>query len=300
MLSVVVNFHNNRREARNTLYSLSRAGQRETDGIDYEVIVLDHGSSLPLSESDVRGFGPEFSLHFVQTTDVSPVRAINAACREARGEHLLVIIDGAHILSPGVIRRSMEAFSLFPSPFVATVPFHLGPARQNLSRTQGYDQAREDWLLGQSGWREDGYRLFHIAGAFADDSGGWFGELLESGCFGLRREAFLELGGLDERFRSPGGGLVNLDFFRRALERGDWRYVVLLGEATFHQFHGGVASNALIASHPWQAFHDEYMRIRGCAFRHFPRQPYLLGSLPGPSLGPARLSIEQALRRYLS
>jgi len=97
----------------------------------YEVIVMDNGSTRPLSEQQVRAFGPEFKYRFVSTTSVSPSQAINSACRDALGEELLVMIDGAHILSPGVLRRSIDAFTLFPSPFIATVPFHLGPMRQN-------------------------------------------------------------------------------------------------------------------------------------------------------------------------
>ena len=47
MLSVVVNFYNNRREARNTLYSLTRGYQRESQDASYEVIVVDNGSVSP-------------------------------------------------------------------------------------------------------------------------------------------------------------------------------------------------------------------------------------------------------------
>ena len=43
-LSVVVVFHNMRREAERTLHSLSRAYQRGVDDLDYEVIVIDNGS----------------------------------------------------------------------------------------------------------------------------------------------------------------------------------------------------------------------------------------------------------------
>ena len=37
----------------------------------------------------------------------------------------------------------------------------------------------------------------------------------------------------------PGGGLVNLDFYTRASLRSDVELVQILGEGTFHQFHGG-------------------------------------------------------------
>lgn len=295
MLSVVVNFYNNRREAKNTLHSLTRAYQRDAEAIDFEVIALDHGSSQPLDEAEVRAFGPQFRYRFIATTSVSPAAAINAACREARGEQLLVIIDGAHILSPGVYALAQRAFAQFVAPFVATAPFHLGPKQQNESVLEGYDQRVEDGLLARCGWRDNGYRLYTIAGAFADPGMGWFGCAFETGCFGIGKQEFLALGGFDERFITRGGGLVALDFFQRAVARARGDYVMLLGEASFHQFHGGVASNAPKAAHPWKEFHDEYVRLRGKPFARVPRRPFYFGTLPNEAIAAARLSAEHGL-----
>lgn len=280
MLSVIVNFYNNRREAKNTLHSLTRAYQKNIQDIPYEVIALDNGSTLPLSEAYVRAYGPEFRYQFVATNSQSPVTAMNNACREAAGDVVIVIIDGAHILSPGILQRTHEAFRLFQAPFVATVPFHLGPKKQNRSVQEGYNPEIEDALLRSAGWWTDGYRLFNVTGSYADGSQGWFGCLYESGCVGMRKRDYLALGGFDERFQSRGGGLTNLDFFQRALESKDLEYVMLLGEGTFHQVHGGVASNAPPENHPWSEFHREYEQIRGRAFERVLRQPFLMGSLP--------------------
>jgi len=195
-LSIIVNFYNNVREAPNTLYSLSRDYQREATDIPYEVIALDHASTRPLSEEAVRAFGPEFQYRFVETQSVSPAAAINAACRDAAGDRLVVMIDGAHIVTPNVLQLVTDAFRQYPSPFIATAMFHLGPKRQNLSVLEGYDQHAEDRLLAQCAWKNNGYRLYGVSGAFADDSGGWYGQLFESGCFALRKADFLSLGGL--------------------------------------------------------------------------------------------------------
>ena len=72
LLSVVVNFYNNRREARNTLHSLTRAYQLEVPDIRSEVIALDNGSTQPLSDAEVRSFGPEFRYRFGTTHWVLP------------------------------------------------------------------------------------------------------------------------------------------------------------------------------------------------------------------------------------
>jgi hypothetical protein len=96
----------------------------------------------------------------------------------------------------------------------------------------------------------------------------------------MRKHDYLSMGGFDERFQSRGGGLTNLDFFQRAVSSKDLEYVMLLGEGTFHQVHGGVASNAPPDNHPWSEFHREYEQIRGRAFERVLRQPLHLGSLP--------------------
>jgi hypothetical protein len=298
MLSVVVNFHNNRREALNTLYSLSRAYQRDAGALEFEVIAIDHGSTLPLDAADVRAFGPEFHYRFAETSAVSPVAAINAACADARGEQLMVIIDGAHVLSPGIYALATKAFAQFRAPFVATVPFHLGPKQQNQSVLEGYDQAAEDALLARVEWKRNGYRLYDVAGSFADGGLAWFGCAFESGCFALRKDDWLALGGFDERFVARGGGLVNLDLFQRAVARTDLDYVMLLGEASFHQFHGGVASNAAATKRPWHEFHEEYVRIRGRDFARVPRRPFYLGAIPDAALGAARVSAQHGLELW--
>lgn len=298
MLSVVVNFFNNRREARNTLHSLTAGYQRGAEGLAYEVIAVDNGSSEPLSEAEVRAYGPQFRYRYVDHASVSPAAAINAACRDAGGEQLLVVIDGAHILSPKILQRSCMAFDALPSPFIATVPFHLGPKHQYDSVLEGYNQQVEDGVLASSGWKEDGYRLYSATAAFSDGSEGWFGMLFESGCFGLRKSDFFALGGYDERFQSRGGGLVNLDLFRRALLRTELEYVVLLGEGTFHQFHGGVTTNQPRDRQPWAVFEEEYVRLRGTPYQRVPRAPLLLGAIPAEALRVAKYSAAKGLELW--
>ena len=69
-----------------------------------------------------------------------------------------------------------------------------------------------------------------------------------------------ELGGLDERFELPGGGLVNHDLYRRACDLPGAELVVLLGEGTFHQYHGGAATSRRLT---WDDMHDGVPAVRG-------------------------------------
>ena len=143
---------------------------------------------------------------------------------------------------------------------------------------KGYDQDKEDRLLAQARWSEDGYRLFDIAVLAGSSQDGWFGAIAESNAIFMRKPLWNELGGMDEKFKAPGGGLVNLDTLARAVRLPQVSVVTLLGEGTFHQIHGGVATNA--TENPWDAFHAEYKEIRGHAFQNPTYQSIYLGSVP--------------------
>ena len=65
---------------------------------------------------------------------------------------------------------------------------------------------------------------------------------------------------MDERFALPGGGLANHDLYRRACALDGVELVVLLGEATFHQYHGGAATSRRFT---WDDMHADYPAIRG-------------------------------------
>ena len=82
---------------------------------------------------------------------------------------------------------------------------------------------------------------------------------------------------------SSGGGLVNPDFFKRACELLG-PPVILLGEGTFHQFHGGVATNTPRVHRPVRPMFDEYLAIRGEPFEPPTGRPTLLGGLPPQGL----------------
>lgn len=275
-LSIIVAFHNMAREAPRTLYTLSAQYQRGVTESEYEVIVIDHGSTTPLDASMVEAMGSNFTL--VRTAPgPSPAAAINRCAFQSRGDLICICIDGARMLSPGVVRHMLDAARISREPVVATLAFHLGPKMQNLSMLEGYCQAVEDTLLESIDWRGDGYSLFSIASLAGSSAEGWLRPLGESNCLSVPRGLFERLGGLDERFVAPGGGLVNLDFYRRAVDSCDL-LVMLLGEATFHQFHGGVATNVPMESHPGASFAAEYSSIRGCDYLRPQRQALLLGT----------------------
>src|SRR5262249_2751390 len=173
-ISVVMVVYRMRREAPRTLHSLSTRCQKGVRNDQYEVIVVENPSDETLSAQDVESFGPQYRYVVNPHASPSPARAINLGARLARGRTLMLLIDGARILSPGILRRTLTALRLCDRPIVATLAWHLGPDSQARSIPQGYGQQVEDEMLAKSGWEADGYRLFKIAALAASSERGWF------------------------------------------------------------------------------------------------------------------------------
>jgi hypothetical protein len=277
-ISVVVIFFDMRREARRTLYSLSRGYQQLDDSTRYEVLAIDNGSSKPLSSDLVRTFGPEFRYHHIEAENSSPCKTINQFVLNACFDNVMVIIDGARMLSPGIMGLTFSALEAFAHPFIYTLGMHIGARPQNYLVNEGYNQSIEDTLFESVDWRSNGYSLFTISSLALSSKRGFFSELTESNCFALRKDDFAKAGLYRTQFKSPGGGLCNLEVFNR-LNAAEWiQPVMLLGEATFHQFHGGVATNVPTDQHPWKAMEKEYAGIVGENYRHKFRSPLYLGA----------------------
>lgn len=282
MLSIVVVVHDMAREAPRTLRSLGPELQHDLVDEDYEIIVVDNGSSTPLVPDVVRGLGGRYRCHYHATSAVSPAAAVNLGAGMSDGDLLAVIVDGARMASPGLVGQSQRAAAVFEHPFVVSLSWHLGPRVQNESMLDGYDQAEEDALLDRIRWPADGYQLFSVSSLAPSSKGGFLGGVpAECSWWTMRRDDFESLGGFDERFTSPGGGLVNHDFRDRAVSLPAIRPVVLLGEGVFHQFHGGVATNVRREDHPIADFRAEYESIRGRRYRPAPTpSPLYFGTLP--------------------
>jgi hypothetical protein len=266
-----------RREAPRTLFTLSTRYQMNVAEQDYEVIVVENGSSVPLGEQAVKAFGRNF--RYIDMGDdalSSPCHAINHAVAQARGNAVGLMIDGARMASPGLVCQAIQGLALSERSTVATLAWHIGPKPQSLSITEGYCQEVEDRLLESIGWQENGYNLFNISALAWSSSGGYFSPIAESNAFFLPTVLFHELAGYDEAFISPGGGYANLDFFKRSSELPGVNRVMLLGEGTFHQIHGGITTNA-VSDVSRKAAAEEYVNIRKCNYSPPEWQPLYIG-----------------------
>jgi glycosyltransferase involved in cell wall biosynthesis len=280
-LSVVIVFYNMRREALRTLYSLTRSYQRNINEEEYEVIVLDSNSSQPLTGKWVESHQANFSYHYISTDQPTPCRAMNAGISLARAENVVCMIDGARVLTPGILANMIRITGFTPNAFIQTLAFHLGPEQQNISMTKGYNQTEEDFLIDSTRWHQNGYELFDISCLAGSSIRGYLYPPAESNCFSAPKSLLQEIGGFDEQFSTIGGGLVNLDVRNRILERETIEPFMLLGEGTFHQFHGGVATNSPPEEKRvrYQIFSEEYERLRGKKFVVNSRNTTLIGAL---------------------
>ena len=274
-LSLVIAAFGMERELPRTLHSLSPSMQHGIEPGDYELVVVDNGSVPPLEPVSAPR-GPEITWLRIDDAPPSPAAAVNLGIESARADLVGVMVDGARLASPGLLRNALVASRLDERALVITLGFHLGSEPQQRSVAAGYDAAAEDRLLDESGWLEDGYRLFDVAAWAESSEGGWAGLPAESNALFMRRAMWHELGGMDEAFVSPGGGLANLDLLARACELPGVRPVILLGEGTFHQVHGGVSTNS--PTRRWEEYHAEYVRLRGKEYVTPAYEPTYLGT----------------------
>ena len=293
-LSVIVIGYNMARELPRTVQSLSPALQRDIGEDDYEIIVVDNGSTENFPAEQLQRLGGNVSTHRMLNATPSPVPAISYGLALARGDLIGVLVDGARMASPRLLATALDAAQLHRRPIIGTLAFHLGPDVQGKSVERGYCQGVEDQLLASVDWIADPYRLFEIAVFAGASSKGWFVIPAETNALFLRREHWGSLGGYDPAFVTPGGGFSNGDVWSRACSDPSGRVILLLGEATFHQFHGGIATSTTAQSAVLQQFRDEYVRIRQRAFAAPSGTPLFLGQLHPAAFESVKRSAELA------
>ena len=282
LLSLIVMVYKMREQALKTLRSLSIPYQQGVTRDDYEVLVVENASSSNLEEHEVVAFGPNFRYIRRQEPSPSPVPSINYAANQARGQMIGLIVDGARMATPGLINWTLTARRLHPNAIVCTPGYHLGPKLQQDSMLEGYDNHAEQALLDSIGWPENGYRLFEIAVLSGTSANGIFKPIGESNCLSMPRSIWDKLGGCDPRFMETGGGQVNLDLYKRACELPETQLILLPGEGTFHQFHGGITTGtrdhdrlAIMAAH-----FAQYTAIRGQPYSAPLKRAIYLGAIP--------------------
>jgi hypothetical protein len=282
-LSVIVICYEMAEQIENTIRTLLPPYQKAVETQDYQVVVIDNGSTSPLPTSVWRQ-GENVSYQHVSRLEapVNPGVAINRAVAANRSPLLCVMIDGARMVTPGVLRWGMDLASLSQETIAEVRGWHLGPKVQMQSVLEGYNMGVEKALLRKIGWPNDPYRLFEISAPAASMKRGFLGLAAECTCLFLSRSLFDRIGGFDERYSQPGGGLCNADFFVRAVHAAEKVFTVL-GEGSFHQIHGGAATglsgeNSREAFRRWKKEYEKLSRQWKTVPVEY--QPILAGHLP--------------------
>jgi len=262
-LSIIIIFHNNKREAIRSLYALSKKYQRNIEELQYEVLCIDSNSSEPLEPNEFKDLGTEFIFHQLTTDNPSPTDALQFGIDNSKSENLCFMIDGAHIITPNVINYFKKISSIDKNYFIYTHPYHLGEYYQNDNMIKyNYNQATEDILLSKFDWKENGYTLFE-ASNYKQSNEIFISNIFESNCFFISKNHLNVIGGINKKFKTKGGGFVNLDIFKRAVENTLTQTTALIGEGSFHQFHGGTSTNSDRKSDLQKTFRKEYFKNTG-------------------------------------
>ncbi|MGI9285187.1 MAG: glycosyltransferase family 2 protein [Pseudomonadales bacterium] len=285
-ISFVVIIYKMRDQAKNTLRSLHADYQLDVDEEDYEVLVVENTSSELLGEQAATEIAGNIRYFLREEATKTPVHAINFGAAQARGDYVAVIIDGARMVSPGLVNYMLAATQLAKDVVIAVPGYHLGEKVQQEAMLEGYNHETERQLLASINWPEDGYRLFEISCLSGTSSGGVFKPIGESNCVCVSKQTYDALGGYDEGFTETGGGQVNLDFYKRAVELPETLLITLLGEGCFHQFHGGITTGTKGKERQaaMEAHFAQYRALRGGPYEPPEKRSIYLGAVPDAAL----------------
>lgn len=264
-LSVVLIVYKMSEQAAKTLLSLSPQYQSNIAASDYEVIVVENSSSDELGAKAATQYADNVRYYHRKERGHSPVPAANFGASKVRGKMLAMMIDGARMVSPGLVSTILDAGKINERSIVAVPGYHLGEKLQQEAVNEGYNAAEESKILESIKWPEDGYRLFEISCVSGSCRGGYFRPNAESNCLAMHLSLWQELGGIDARFTETGGGQANPDLYKRSCEHPSTELVITPGEGTFHQFHGGVTTGTLgdVREQHMQNHFEQYRSLRG-------------------------------------
>ena len=300
LVSVVLVVYDMPLQAQNTVRSLLPAYQKHVRSEDYEVLIIENESANTMSRTFIDRLPANFTYHLRKETRPTPIYAANDGLARAIGENICVMIDGARLLTPGVVSNLLLGHRLSERAVVTVPGYHLGFELQQKAVGSGYGVEQEKGLMDSISWPQDGYRLFDISCFSGSCAAGFYLPHSESNCISMPRALWDALGGFDTRFDMRGGGVVNLDLYKRACEYPGATHVFLHGEGTFHQFHGGVTTGGEAAAARQEfitAIMNQYQQIRGAKFQSPVTDTVYLGELPDSAIKFVQLSTNRKLER---
>lgn len=294
-VSVIVIAYRMSSQLENTLRSLSADYQQGVSSLDYEVIVMENSSVDNLPETSVAALPDNFRYTLREENAATPVYAVNEAFEQCRAPLICLMIDGARMVSPGIIKSALMAYAITPDAIVAVPGYHLGNDEQHMVEGVADQLAHEQQLLASVDWRGDGYELFSISTFSGANRRGYLQPIMECNCLFASVENYAAIGHASTEFTLPGGGSINLHMYRSLGMLPGTELFVTPGEGSFHQFHGGVTTSsyaereAEINKHRVQ-LHSYWPG----GFHSLRREPRLLGAVAPQAQPFLALSLEKA------
>ncbi len=275
-LTLIIAYYNIPKHIERTLMSCAPKYQRAAKD-KIEVIIADNGSTEPLPKNLQKRF--PFVSKIIRTEGrPSPVFALNEAIKHAKFNMVGLMIDGAHLLSPGIFRNTRDIAQLYARPVINVPQYYFGNVSQNLNpKLNAWD--RETWWLNRLNWPEQGYALFRQALFPGENISKSRSDAIESNCLIARRVVYDECGAFDERFDEAGAGFANLEMFTRLTNHKDNTYVMFPGEGSFHQDHDGTTTRKSPEERDImvQEYREKYTQITGVETLPNVRSPMMYG-----------------------
>lgn len=243
-VSVIVIAYRMSRQLENTLRSLMADYQHGVTASDYEVIVMENSSVDNLSTAQVKSLPENFHYTLREETATTPVYAVNEAFSLCRAPFICLMVDGARMASPGIIRDALMAYAMNEDAVVAIPGYHLGDDEQHLVEGVPDQVQAEAELLSSIDWVLNGYELFSVSTFSGANRNGYLQPIMECNCIFASRKNYAAIGYANTDFTLPGGGSINLHIYRSLGMLPGTELFVLPGEGSFHQYHAGVTTSS--------------------------------------------------------
>lgn len=300
-VSIIVIFYHMKRQAMNTLASLSVLAQKNVSESDYEIIAIENSSPEMLDPDAIKAIGGNIRYFAREEASKSPAAAINFALEKAKAPFIGLMIDGARLVTPRVVEYSIMASRINQDCLVSVPGYFIGPCEHQFSDLFNYSEEKEINYLEKIRWQENPYRLFDFCTMSAANPRGVFIPFMECNCIFTSLKNFKAIGGANERFDLPGGGAINSHiFFNLAALRQCEPFFILPGEGSFHQLHNGVTTSP--KKNRNDLLHDFKKQLQEICginkFRSICREPVLLGSVTSHSMKFLKFSSQRGQQRF--
>ncbi len=256
-ISVLLFCYDIREEVINTLESLRNEYQNFDPSL-YEVLILENPSENNLSAKEIYNL-PDNFFYNLNTHKKSFTESLNHLSSKANGDYLLIIPDGANILSKRVLNYCYQAIKISSKCIVAFHSYNLGFAENGISKKDIHDSKKIEKAFLNEMFPKFPDSLLNNASWADSSSSGSFSQMAESNCLLLTKQLWNKIDGFDQRLDSIEEGIANLDLYNRALENKDHKLFFVLGEGTIHQLNSKKSANSFVKN--FEKCKSEYFKI---------------------------------------